>query len=69
MAMWAIINLFSWPFRLVKGPVYLVARVLGVRKHRSYRLPVAGLQEAKAQSIVFTLKRAATSDEARLGLR
>ncbi len=53
----------KWPWRLVRLPVRLVLVVAGVRKRRAYNLPVAGLDQAKAQGIMFALRRAATNPE------
>ncbi|PSC72602.1 Nuclear control of ATPase [Micractinium conductrix] len=53
------------PFRLcaplVRGPVGVVLLVAGVQRRRSFQLPVASLDEARAQPIWFTLKRAASN--------
>jgi hypothetical protein len=39
--------------------------IVGVKHRRTFNLPAAGLDETKAQSILFALRRAATSPEVR----
>jgi len=48
---------------MIRAPLGLVFVVVGFRHRRDFALPVAGLDEAKAQSIHFALKRAATSPD------
>lgn len=49
---------------LVRAPLGFLLLFLGPRR-RSFTLPVAGLDEAKAQPIWFALRRAATTPEVR----
>lgn len=58
-----ILGLLRLPFRVVHAPVSIMLIVLGFRRRRQFTLPVAGLDEAKAQSIYFALKRAAITPE------
>jgi hypothetical protein len=53
----------KWPWRVIRLPVRLILVVAGVRKRWTYNLPVAGLEQAKAQGIIFTLRRAATTPQ------
>ncbi len=47
---------------MIRAPLSVIFIVVGIRhRHRDFALPVAGLDEAKAQSIYFALKRAAAS--------
>lgn len=53
----------KWPWRLINLPVHFVLVITGVKKRRHYKLPVAGLEQSRAQGILFTLRRAATNAE------
>lgn len=55
---------FHWPFRLLRAPVRFILVVTGFKNRKHYNIPVAGLEQSKAQSILFTLRRAASSEEA-----
>ncbi|KAH7618699.1 hypothetical protein Ndes2526B_g05616 [Nannochloris sp. 'desiccata'] len=48
---------------MIRAPLSVVFIVVGFRHCRDFALPVAGLDEAKAQSIYFALKRASTSPD------
>ena len=58
--------LFRLPLRIarpiVRPPISFVLMVCGVRVRRNYSLPVASLDEARAQPIFFALRRAATNE-------
>lgn len=56
------VKLARWPLKSVFGGL---AFVFGVRKTRTYTLPVAGLDEAKAQTILYLLRRAADVPQVR----
>lgn len=56
--------LIRWPIKVLRAPVRLVHVLIVGRPRRSYRLPVSGLQETRAQTILFALRRAATTREA-----
>lgn len=59
-----LLDILRLPFRIVRAPLSVVLLAVGVKHRRSFNLPVAGLDEAKAQSIFFALKRAANTPEA-----
>lgn len=60
----ALVHIVLSPLRLLRAPVRLMLVALGVKRaKRVYKLPVAGLEQQKASQIVFTLSRAATTDE------
>lgn len=58
--------LFRLPLRIarpvVQPPISFVLLICGVRVRRNYSLPVASLDEARAQPIIFALRRAAVSE-------
>lgn len=59
-----ILGILRLPFRLARLPFSLALLVVGVKQKicgRRFHLPVAGLDESKAQSILFALRRAATT--------
>ena len=58
-----LLSILRLPFRLARLPLSLVLVVIGVRHRRTFHLPAAGLDETKAQSILFALRRAATTPE------
>lgn len=54
---------------MIRAPLGFVFTVIGLRRRRDFALPAAGLDEAKAQSIYFALKRAAISpDQERIAI-
>ncbi|KAL4457516.1 hypothetical protein ABPG75_012381 [Micractinium tetrahymenae] len=59
-------SLFRLPLRMarpiVQPPLSFVLLVCGVRVRRNYSLPVASLDEARAQPVLFALRRAAVTE-------
>jgi hypothetical protein len=53
------------PWRLARAPIGFVLLIAGVRHRRCYTIPVAGLDESKAQPLWFSLRRAAETPEVR----
>jgi hypothetical protein len=60
----AIGSLISLPFRVVRAPITVFLFGIGLRQRQTrFALPVAGLDDGKAQSLHFALRRAAATPE------
>lgn len=59
----SLLSILKLPFRMAKLPFSVILMAVGFRHRHGFHLPAAGMDEAKAQTIYFTLKRAATTVE------
>lgn len=59
----SVLAILKVPFRMARMPLSVILLAVGFRHRRGFHIPAAGMDEAKAQTIYFTLKRAAGTDE------
>jgi hypothetical protein len=57
----SVLALLRLPLRLARAPVDLALLAAGAGRRRALRLPVAGLDAARAQDVLFLLRRAAAA--------